>query len=154
MTAPLLAAAPDSGNQGRRISLWDFVSRSEYSLADANPRRRIHSDLREGLEDVTREVMASINACSRQRGRLVEERQALYGYRRRTAAGVDTVLDLLLIYKKYRGRKLTLPVRRHLYLHQHFTGTTHQCHFIHIAILFYILVYRLLRPFLLYLFCL
>ncbi|XP_011501671.1 PREDICTED: chondroitin sulfate synthase 1 [Ceratosolen solmsi marchali] len=105
-----------------RLPPWDFVSRSEYSLVDSNPRRRIHSDLREGLEDVTREVMASINACSRQRGRLVEERQALYGYRRRTAVGVDTVLDLLLIYKKYRGRKLTLPVRRHLYLHQHFTG--------------------------------
>lgn len=101
---------------------WDFVSRSEYSLADSNPRRRIHADLREGLDDCTREVMASINACSRQRGRFVEERQALYGYRSRTAAGVDTVLDLLLLYKKYRGRKVTLPVRRHLYLHQHFTG--------------------------------
>ncbi|CAB0032797.1 unnamed protein product [Trichogramma brassicae] len=100
---------------------WDFISRSEYSLSDANPRRRLHSDLREGLEDLTREVMASINACSRQRGRFVEERQALYGYRRRTGKGVDTVLDLLLIYKKYRGRKVTLPVRRHLYLHQTFT---------------------------------
>lgn len=98
-------------------------------MADSNPRRRIHGDLKEGLEDVVREVMASINSCSRQRGRLVEERQALYGYRNRNylgaKGGVYTVLDLLLIYKKYRGKKITLPVRRHLYLRQRFTGTYH-----------------------------
>ncbi|XP_031827747.1 chondroitin sulfate synthase isoform X1 [Nomia melanderi] len=101
---------------------WDFLSRSEYSLADSNPRRRIHSDIKEGLEDITREVMASINAFSRQRGRVVEERSALYGYRRVDSYGADTILDLLLVYRKYRGRKVTLPVRRHVYLHQHFTG--------------------------------
>ncbi|XP_066583184.1 chondroitin sulfate synthase 1 [Prorops nasuta] len=101
---------------------WDFLSRSEYSLADSNPRRRVHSDIKEGLDDITREVMASINACSRQRGRIVEERSALYGYRRVDSYGADTILDLLLVYRKYRGRKVTLPVRRHVYLHQHFTG--------------------------------
>ncbi|OAD61078.1 Chondroitin sulfate synthase 1, partial [Eufriesea mexicana] len=102
---------------------WDFLSRSEYSLGDSNPRRRIHSDIKEGLEDITREVMASINACSRQRGRVVEERSTLYGYRRVDSYGADTILDLLLVYRKYRGRKVTLPVRRHVYLHQHFTET-------------------------------
>ncbi|KAF7414464.1 hypothetical protein HZH68_002953 [Vespula germanica] len=101
---------------------WDFISKSEYSLADFNPRRRIHSDIKEGLEDITREVMASINACSRQRGRVVDERSALYGYRRVNSYGADTILDLLLVYRKYRGKKVTLPVRRHIYLHQHFTG--------------------------------
>ncbi|XP_076241856.1 chondroitin sulfate synthase isoform X1 [Calliopsis andreniformis] len=104
------------------VTPWDFLSRSEYSLADSNPRRRIHSDIKEGLEDITREVMASINACSRQRGRVVEERSTLYGYRRVDSYGADTILDLLLVYRKYRGRKVTLPVRRHVYLHQHFTG--------------------------------
>ncbi|KAL6435518.1 hypothetical protein ACFW04_005474 [Cataglyphis niger] len=101
---------------------WDFLSRLEYSLTDSNPRRRIHSDIKEGLEDITREVMASINSYSRQRGRVVEERSALYGYRRMNSYGADTILDLLLVYRKYRGRKVTLPVRRHVYLHQHFTG--------------------------------
>ncbi|XP_067211865.1 chondroitin sulfate synthase 1 [Linepithema humile] len=101
---------------------WDFLSRLEYSLTDSNPRRRIHSDIKEGLEDITRDVMASINSYSRQRGRVVEERTALYGYRRVNSYGADTILDLLLVYRKYRGRKVTLPVRRHLYLHQHFTG--------------------------------
>ncbi|XP_012540818.2 chondroitin sulfate synthase 1 [Monomorium pharaonis] len=101
---------------------WDFLLKLEYSLTDSNPRRRIHSDIKEGLEDITREVMASINSYSRQRGRVVEERSALYGYRRVNSYGADTILDLLLVYRKYRGRKITLPVRRHIYLHQHFTG--------------------------------
>ncbi|KAL0122149.1 hypothetical protein PUN28_007124 [Cardiocondyla obscurior] len=101
---------------------WDFLLKLEYSLTDSNPRRRIHSDIKEGLEDITREVMASINSYSRQRGRVVEERSALYGYRRVNSYGADTILDLLLVYRKYRGRKVTLPVRRHVYLHQHFTG--------------------------------
>lgn len=101
---------------------WDFLLKLEYSLTDSNPRRRIHSDIKEGLEDITREVMASINSYSRQRGRIVEERSALYGYRRVNSYGADTILDLLLVYRKYRGRKITLPVRRHVYLHQHFTG--------------------------------
>ncbi|XP_011862259.1 PREDICTED: chondroitin sulfate synthase 1 isoform X1 [Vollenhovia emeryi] len=101
---------------------WNFLLKLEYSLTDSNPRRRIHSDIKEGLEDITREVMASINSYSRQRGRVVEERSALYGYRRVNSYGADTILDLLLVYRKYRGRKVTLPVRRHVYLHQHFIG--------------------------------
>ncbi|XP_015432294.1 PREDICTED: chondroitin sulfate synthase 1 [Dufourea novaeangliae] len=117
--AGLQSFKPTTNND---VITWDFLSRSEYSLADSNPRRRIHSDIKEGLEDITREVMASINACSRQRGRVVEERSALYGYRRVDSYGADTILDLLLVYRKYRGRKVTLPVRRHVYLHQHFTG--------------------------------
>lgn len=109
----------------KEVIPWNFISRSEYSLDDSNPRRRIHSDMKEGLEDITREVMASINSCSRQRGRIVEERTALYGYQRVDFFGADTILDLLLVYRKYRGRKVTLPVRRHVYLHQHFTGNFH-----------------------------
>ncbi|XP_017893539.1 chondroitin sulfate synthase 1 [Ceratina calcarata] len=117
--AGLRSFEPTTGDE---VIPWDFLSRSEYSLSDSNPRRRIHSDIKEGLEDITREVMASINACSRQRGRIVEERSTLYGYRRVDSYGADTILDLLLVYRKYRGRKVTLPVRRHVYLHQHFTG--------------------------------
>ncbi|KAI4477271.1 hypothetical protein M0804_012861 [Polistes exclamans] len=101
---------------------WDFISKSEYSLADFNPRRRIHSDIKEAMDDNIREVMIKINACSRQRGRVVDERSALYGYRRVNSYGADTILDLLLVYRKFRGKKLTMPVRRHIYLHQHFTG--------------------------------
>jgi chondroitin sulfate synthase len=41
------------------VITWDFISRSLYSAGSSNPRRRIESPLREGLDDVVREV----NGC-------------------------------------------------------------------------------------------
>lgn len=102
---------------------WDFISRSLFSAGHANPRRRIESALREGMDDVVREVMDMINAFSKQRGRVIEYREILYGYHRLDPVyGADYILDLLLVYKKYRGKKMTVPVRRHAYLQQQFTG--------------------------------
>jgi Chondroitin N-acetylgalactosaminyltransferase. len=41
---------------------WDFISRSLYSASSSNPRRRIESPLREGLDDVVREVNGCITS--------------------------------------------------------------------------------------------
>ncbi|XP_039291435.1 chondroitin sulfate synthase 1 isoform X1 [Nilaparvata lugens] len=102
---------------------WDFIYRSLYSSSNLNPRRRMESALREGLDDVIREVMDMINQYSRQRGRVIDFKEILYGYHRMNPVfGADYILDLLLVYKKYRGRKMTVPVRRHAYLQQQFTG--------------------------------
>ncbi|EDW00448.1 GH11859 [Drosophila grimshawi] len=102
---------------------WSFISRSLYSAGSANPKQKIDSAMREGLEDVITEVMENINYYSRQRGRVIEFRELLYGYHRLDALhGQDLILDLLLIYKKYRGKKMTVPVRRHLYVQRAFTG--------------------------------
>uniref|UniRef100_A0A1A9W8P6 Hexosyltransferase n=1 Tax=Glossina brevipalpis TaxID=37001 RepID=A0A1A9W8P6_9MUSC len=102
---------------------WSFVARSLYSTDHANPKHKIDSAVREGLEDVITEVMENINNYSRQRGRVIEFRELLYGYTRLNALhGQDLILDLLLIYKKYRGKKMTVPVRRHLYVQRAFTG--------------------------------
>ncbi|GLG95693.1 Hexosyltransferase, partial [Gryllus bimaculatus] len=67
-------------------------------------------------------VMDMINMYSKQRGRVIEYREILYGYHRLNPLyGADYILDMLLMYKKYRGRKMTVPVRRHVYLQQQFT---------------------------------
>lgn len=101
---------------------WNFIGRSLYAADQSNPKRKIDSALREGLDDVITEVMDNINNYSRQRGRVIEFRELLYGYSRVNALyGHDLVLDLLLIYKKYRGKKMTVPVRRHLYIQRAFT---------------------------------
>ncbi|XP_014273128.1 chondroitin sulfate synthase 1 isoform X2 [Halyomorpha halys] len=101
---------------------WDFIQRSLYSAFNANPRRRIDAPLKEGLDDVIREVMEKINKFSKQRGRVIDFKEILYGYvRYNPIHGADYILDLLLLYKKYRGRKMTVPVRRHAYLQQQFT---------------------------------
>lgn len=103
---------------------WSFIARSLYACENANPKHKIDSALREGLEDVITEVMENINNYSRQRGRVIEFRELLYGYNRLNPLhGQDLILDLLLIYKRYRGKKMTVPVRRHLYVQRAFTGT-------------------------------
>ena len=67
--------------------------------------------------------MEIINGYSKQRGRIIEFKEILYGYQRLDPIhGADYVLDILLVYKKYRGKKMTVPVRRHVYLQQSFTG--------------------------------
>ncbi|CAK1541983.1 unnamed protein product [Leptosia nina] len=103
---------------------FEFISKSIYSMSHSNPKRRIESPLKEALDDVIREVMEIINAPSRQRGRVIDFNELLYGYTRlQPLHGVDHVLDLLLKYRRYRGRKMTAAVRRHAYLQQSFTAT-------------------------------
>lgn len=103
---------------------WTFIARSLYSADHSNPKRKIDSISKEGLEDTITEVMENINNFSRQRGRVIEFSELLYGYNRvNPLYGEDSILDLLLIYKKYRGKKMTVKVRRHLYVQRSFTGT-------------------------------
>lgn len=65
--------------------------------------------------------MEGINTLSKERGRIIDFKEVLYGYYRvNPKFGVDYILDMLLTYKKYRGRKMTFPVRRHAYLQQPF----------------------------------
>jgi chondroitin sulfate synthase len=66
--------------------------------------------------------MESINRNARQRGRVIDYKDLLYGYRRfNPVYGPDYMLDLLLVYRKFKGkRKMTVPVRRHAYLQQPF----------------------------------
>ena len=54
------------------ILTWSFLARAIDSTETVNPRRSIDSPLREGVEDVIREVMESINAMSKERGRVID----------------------------------------------------------------------------------
>lgn len=108
-----------------QLLVWNFLTRAVFSPESANPRRRIDAPLREGLDDVIREVMESINTLSKERGRIIDFKELLYGYYRLDPRhGIDYILDMLLVYKKYRGRKSTFPVRRHAYLQQPFGPLT------------------------------
>uniref|UniRef100_A0A182MEV0 Hexosyltransferase n=1 Tax=Anopheles culicifacies TaxID=139723 RepID=A0A182MEV0_9DIPT len=122
----VLGATPDLNRHRPRtldeVIEWDFIAKSLYSGMHPNPKRRTESSLKEGLTDVVREIMEHINNFSRQRGRVIEFRELLYGYMRvNSLYGQDLILDLLLVYKKYRGKKMTVPVRRHLYIQRSFT---------------------------------
>ncbi|XP_029472946.1 chondroitin sulfate synthase 3, partial [Rhinatrema bivittatum] len=103
---------------------WEFLtSKLLYSMADNQPPcQSINSILRTSLDDTVMQVMEMINENSKSRGRLIDFKDIQYGYRRVDPVyGVEYILDLLLLYKRHKGRKLTVPVRRHAYLQQSFS---------------------------------
>ena len=70
------------------------------------------------------QVMESINVNSHARGRVIDFKEIQYGYvRLDPLRGASYVLDLLLLYKRFSGKKITVPVRRHAYLQQSFGRT-------------------------------
>ncbi|GAB6032439.1 Chondroitin sulfate synthase 1 [Chamberlinius hualienensis] len=101
---------------------WDFIHRAIYSYTHSNPRRKVDAIVAETLDDVVNQIMDLINRFSKQRGRVIDFKDILYAYQRvNPRHGADYILDMLLVYKKYRGRKMTLPVRKHVYVQQSFT---------------------------------
>ncbi|OQR72371.1 chondroitin sulfate synthase 1-like [Tropilaelaps mercedesae] len=103
------------------VHTWDFFQKNLYSSSSSNPRRRIEAFNDRAISEVISDLMAMINRYSKQRGRVIDFRDVTYGYMRYTPTqGMDYVLDLLLSYRKFRGRRMNLPVRRHAYLRRSF----------------------------------
>ena len=102
---------------------WEYLtSKVLYSRTTANPKRDIESPQKHALDGILLEVIQLINRNARQRGRTIDYKDILYGYRRvNPLHGADYVLDLLLVYRKHKGRRMTVPVRRHAYIQQTFT---------------------------------
>lgn len=103
---------------------WDFLT-GKYLFSSSNgvpPRRGMDSAQRLALDDIIMQVMEMINANAKARGRVIDFKEIQYGYRRVSPLyGAEYVLDLLLLYKKHKGKTMTVPVRRHAYLQQTFS---------------------------------
>ncbi|XP_074474227.1 chondroitin sulfate synthase 3 [Sebastes fasciatus] len=103
---------------------WDFLTgRHIYSAAENKiARQSLGNLLRTALEDIILQVMEMINENSKTRGRVIDFKEIQYGYYRVDPMhGAEYIIDLLLLYKKHKGRKITVPVRRHAYLQQSFS---------------------------------
>lgn len=103
---------------------WEFLTGKLLYSASENqpPRQSISSILRTALDDTVLQVMEMINENAKSRGRVIDFKEIQYGYRRVDPMhGVEYILDLLLLYKRHKGRKVTVPVRRHAYLQQLFS---------------------------------
>uniref|UniRef100_T1J359 Hexosyltransferase n=1 Tax=Strigamia maritima TaxID=126957 RepID=T1J359_STRMM len=122
MDLPRLGKRPSLTKSNPEVIPWEFFTRVLFSDTNTNPKRRIEDWSKAALNNVVTRIMELINKFSLQRGRVIEFREILYGYKRLVPSyGVDYILDMLLMYKRYRGRKLTTAVRRHSYLQQPFT---------------------------------
>ncbi|XP_061878382.1 chondroitin sulfate synthase 1 [Entelurus aequoreus] len=103
---------------------WEFLTgRHLFSAFDGQPPRRgMDASQRQALDDIIMQVMEMINANAKTRGRVIDFKEIQYGYRRvNPLYGAEYVLDLLLLYKKHKGKTMTVPVRRHAYLQQTFS---------------------------------
>lgn len=102
---------------------FDFFTRSLFSSAYISPKRGLEGFWKNSLVDTVRQIMEEINHNSIERGRLIDFKDILYGYsRHHPLIGLDYVIDILLVYRKYEGRKMTVPVRRHAYVRNTYTN--------------------------------
>lgn len=111
-------------NERNDVIEWDFLTgRHIYSAVENKmARQNLGNSMRTALEDVILQVMEMINENSKTRGRVIDFKEIQYGYYRVDPMhGAEYILDLLLLYKKHKGRKITVPVRRHAYLQQSFS---------------------------------
>lgn len=111
-------------NNRNDVISWDFLTgRHIYSAVENNvARQNLGNPLHSALEDIVLQVMEKINQNSKTRGRVINFKEVQYGYYRVDPMhGAEYILDLLLLYKKHKGRKITVPVRRHAYLQQSFS---------------------------------
>ena len=101
---------------------YDFFTRSLYSSTYISPRRGLEGYWKRSIIENVRQAMDEINKNSIERGRLIDFKDVLYGYvKQDPLVGLDYIIDILLVYRKYEGRKMTVPVRRHAYVRNTFT---------------------------------
>lgn len=104
---------------------WEFFnSKSISSHLNVNPRKGLNSYRKDIVEEVVSQTMGIVNKNSRHRGRSIDFKEVLYGYTNTDPLnGANYILDILLTYRKHKGKNMNVPVRRHAYLHQSFTQT-------------------------------
>lgn len=122
MLAPTFKVVKPPKNRQHRYD-FTFFTRSIFSSSYVSPKRGAEGYWKNAVNDGMRQVMEDINKNSIQKGRIIDFKDILYGYiRHHPLVGIDYIVDALLVYKKYEGRKMTVPVRRHAYVRQTYTG--------------------------------
>ena len=92
-----------------------------YSVSAGGEKKKVPKDVAEGLTAVVGTVLDSINAEASEKGRVIEFRDLFYAYVNNDPVyGITYILDLLLLYKRYKGNKMTVKVRSHAYVRQPF----------------------------------
>ncbi|KAG1679324.1 Chondroitin sulfate synthase 1 [Nymphon striatum] len=103
---------------------WNFFDKTVYSHKTENPHFRMENYQSLSINDNIIDLLMHIQRYNKQRGRIIQFKELLFGYVRvNPMQSVDYILDILLIYRRYKGKKMTLKVRRHAYIQQQFLTT-------------------------------
>lgn len=101
---------------------WDLILGHQlYSLSAGGAKRKVPAHMAEGVTRAVSKILDVINKEASEKGRVIEFRDLFYAYVHTDPEhGITYILDLLLLYKRYKGNKMTVKVRRHVYIRQPF----------------------------------
>lgn len=120
----LAASMMHSSTSYNSLNSWKFFSKKFYSESSINPKKHIAKHIVQAYNHNLQSIMSFVNRKSVKKGRILDYHSLYYGYIRFDSNfGVQYILDLLLIYRKYQGKRMTIPVRRHAYAVQSFSET-------------------------------
>jgi hypothetical protein len=89
--------------------IYTLFTASQYSANTELPVRSIEPSYKQCFDEVVRTYMEEVNKISRNMGRFLEYKKTLYGYYKyEPRYGMNYILDLFLIYRKYSGKKMSV----------------------------------------------
>ncbi len=97
--------------QKNEPGIYTLFTASQYSANTELPVRSIEPSYRQCFDEVVRTYMEEVNKISRNMGRFLEYKKTLYGYYKyEPKYGMNYILDLFLIYRKYTGKKMSVSI--------------------------------------------
>jgi hypothetical protein len=89
--------------------IYTLFTASQYSANTELPVRSIEPAYRQCFDEIVRTYMENVNGVSRHLGRFLEYKKTLYGYyKHEPRHGMNYILDLYLMYRKYSGKKMSV----------------------------------------------
>ncbi|KAF7493190.1 Chondroitin sulfate synthase 1 [Sarcoptes scabiei] len=100
----------------------DFFQQKFYTSTSLNPRKNLDTDLIQSHNRNLQTILRGINRNSHRKGTIFDYNSLHYGYVRFLPSfGIQYVYDFLLIFRKFKGKRLTIPIRKHLLALQTFS---------------------------------
>lgn len=99
--------------QDHEPGIYTLFTASQYSANTELPVRSIEPSYKQCFQEVVRTYMEDVNKVSRTMGRFLEYKKTLYGYYKyQPRHGMNYILDLFLIYRKYSGKKMSVSIEK------------------------------------------
>nr|XP_027198722.1 chondroitin sulfate synthase 1-like [Dermatophagoides pteronyssinus] len=109
--------------------IWKFFGQKLFMEKSLNPKKNIDKDIIQSFNQNIKQILNQFNQNSFKKGTLFDYHSLNYGYIRwLPSIGIQYILDFLIIYRKYHGKRLTIPIRKHIYAVQTFSRS----HLIHV----------------------
>ena len=106
-------------------STWDFIyGNTLYTVDGGREKGKVSVRYKTTISRIVAQVVDKINKDAREKGRSIEYRDLYYAYiNYNPRYGNTYILDILLVYKKFQGKKMTVKVRRHVFVREILVST-------------------------------